>query len=159
MNKGAEILISRMQSNPEEFEGEGEAGFSKWDRVLSMASRCISEEDTEALKSALRVIKQGEFTKIVMGVLLDEPKQREIPLTGFGAGGAGAVIRTGTGLMNPLQNSYNQNIQNQQALAKSYQTQQLQSQSNYSNPKRTPTLAEKLGASINKLTSKPANKP
>tara|TARA_R110000868_G_scaffold123094_4_gene326236 strand:+ start:742 stop:1206 length:465 start_codon:yes stop_codon:yes gene_type:complete len=154
MNKGAEILISRMQSNPEEFEGEGEAGFSKWDRVLNMASRCISEEDTEALKSALRVIKQGEFTKIVMGVLLDEPKQREIPLTGFGAVGAGAVIRTGTGLMNPIQNPYNQNIQNQQL-----QNQQLQSQSNYSNPKHTPTLAEKLGAKFEALTSKLSNKP
>jgi hypothetical protein len=143
MNKGVEILISRMQSNPEEFEGEGEAGYSKWDRVLHMASRCISEEDTEALKSALRVIKQGEFTKIVMGVLLDEPKQREIPLGGLVGGGGGG----GAG-MNPLQNGYNQNMLNQQALS-----------NNYSNPKHAPTLAEKLGAKFKALSSMPAKRP
>jgi hypothetical protein len=71
--------------------------------------------------------------------------------------GAGAVIRTGAGL-NPLQNAYNQNIQNQQALANIYQTQQALANI-YQTQQPPASVAEKLKAAIKGLSSKPAKRP
>lgn len=89
MNKGIEILLARMESNPEEFLGDG-----KWARVVhAVANRnagvdtldistpswlyWLSDEDVAAFMAGMAKIHADDFTKYVMEALLVEPKKAE----------------------------------------------------------------------------------
>lgn len=90
MNKGVEILIERMGSNPDEFVPIKPYGNipSKWREFIgAMFARkqgtrgdppfhdlpFISDEDVEAFHAKLNEIRSDHFTKQVMATLLDTP--------------------------------------------------------------------------------------
>ena len=72
MNKGMEILIARMKSNPEEFKPNGYqvGGHSKWEDILYRWADCLDEDDLTAFKKELRLVRQELFTREVMKHLL-----------------------------------------------------------------------------------------
>jgi len=76
MNKGVEILLERMKSNPEEFEYRIDMDCDKWTNLFRDYESVLEPEDVEAYKSARRKMLQDKFTSEVMKELLD-PK----PLT------------------------------------------------------------------------------
>lgn len=90
MNKGVEILIERMGSNPDEFVPTKPYGNPppKWREFISaMFARkqgakgespfhdlpFLSDEDVEAFHTRLNEIRSDHFTKQVMATLLDTP--------------------------------------------------------------------------------------
>lgn len=89
MNQGVEVLLSRMDSNPDEFVGMDWPMKSKWDWLLDdlrrrvlpthedkergyVALRFLSDEEVQALWSKLESLRADEFTKKVMQTLLHE---------------------------------------------------------------------------------------
>jgi hypothetical protein len=76
MNKGIEILLERMDSNPEEFVVNATIGVNKWDRLLHNYASVLDEEDIEAYQAKLKQIAKDQFTAEVMKELLD-PKPSE----------------------------------------------------------------------------------
>jgi len=79
MNAGVELLLKRMETNPEEFYtddpypiGRG----AKWDALIQRFKHHLSPEDRDALNAGFDSIMQQKFTEIVLEGLVD-PK----PLT------------------------------------------------------------------------------
>ena len=67
MNKGVEILLARMESNPEEFD----VGYStKWQQLISAYREILEPEDKKALDDALNKLLQQTFTEKVIKELL-----------------------------------------------------------------------------------------
>lgn len=88
MNQGVEILLSRMDSNPEEFVGD-EAHKWGWvvnglyDRVLEENAKALpylNDEEVEALWDKFNVIRRDSFTHRVMETLLEDAQ--ELPTAG-----------------------------------------------------------------------------
>jgi hypothetical protein len=77
MNKGIEILLERMKSNPEEFEYRIDMDCDKWTNLFRDYESVLEPEDVEAYKSARRKMLQDKFTSEVMRELLD-PKPLEL---------------------------------------------------------------------------------
>jgi hypothetical protein len=81
MNKGVEILLERMKSNPEEFVPEYDGGTTKWGMVIGHFQAYLSKEDKETLDTAWKetvvTAMQEKFTQAVMKELLD-PKSLEL---------------------------------------------------------------------------------
>jgi hypothetical protein len=76
MNKGVEILLARMESNPDEFVvKEGVVG--KWDNIVRAYENVLDPEDAKAYKDAKNALLQQQFTSEVMKELLD-PKSLEL---------------------------------------------------------------------------------
>lgn len=94
MNKGVEMLLDRMDSNPEEFLPSDIIGFhsypKKWRHIISAWSawregvddrggasltqlHYLSAEDLDALNTKLNTMHADLFTKHVMATLLDAP--------------------------------------------------------------------------------------
>ena len=97
MNKGVEILLERIKTNPEEFEGQGRD--SKWENIVYRYADWLDEEDKEAFKNALKQMRQEKFTEEVMKELLAPEeedslgkswytKQTAMPLGGQTLGGS-----------------------------------------------------------------------
>ena len=88
MNQGVEILLARMDSNPDEFVGMDWPMKSKWDWLLDdlrrrMAPtkedkefgqplRFLSDEEVRMLWEKLESLRADQFTKAVMRTLLEE---------------------------------------------------------------------------------------
>jgi hypothetical protein len=97
MNKGIEILLERMDSNPEEFVINPSVGVNKWDRLLHNYVSILDKEDIEAYQTKLKQVAKDQFTKEVMKELLD-PKldltqyiAKGTTVTTLGTWGTGAV--------------------------------------------------------------------
>ncbi len=78
MNQGVEILLARMDSHPQEFDGGSSLGpYGRWtrtiERVLAIGSN-FTKEERDALTEKLRGIARESFTQEVMKKLLDEPE-------------------------------------------------------------------------------------
>jgi hypothetical protein len=71
MNKGVEILLERMKSNPEEFEYRIDLDADRWTILFRDYESVLEPEDVEAYKSARRKMLQDKFTADVMKELLD----------------------------------------------------------------------------------------
>ena len=71
MNKGIEILLERMKSNPEEFEYRIDLDADRWTILFRDYESVLEPEDVEAYKSARRKMLQDKFTEAVMKELLD----------------------------------------------------------------------------------------
>ena len=69
METGTEILIARMQTNPEEFSTPASLGYSKWSRVIAMANDVLPKEEMEAIKEAERRLRIDNFNGEVLKVL------------------------------------------------------------------------------------------
>lgn len=97
MNKGVEMLISRMQSNPDEFKPYGVGGGGKWERLLNDWASCIDEEDMKSFRTALRETHQKLFTQQVMKYLLHVDEAESVTLSTGATQGSWGV----TGIVNP----------------------------------------------------------
>ena len=74
MNEGVRLLIERMKTNPEEFEFEEGALYSsnKWGKFVHNAlvdDGTFSEEERDAVKSALHQVRRELFTANVIRTL------------------------------------------------------------------------------------------
>jgi len=90
MNKGIEILLNRMDSNPEEFIGTGSR--SKWRDYFTTYKEYLNEEDVKAFETKLNTLIQDKFTETIMKELLeDKPSEGKSmgrhPIQGTGLGG------------------------------------------------------------------------
>ncbi len=97
MNKGIEILLERMKSNPEEI-GSKEGRFDKWTTLVREYEGVLSEEDQRAFFEARKQLLQDQFTAEVMKELLD-PKS-ESPYTV-----RGSVMHSGGVTLSPYSNT------------------------------------------------------
>lgn len=72
MLDGIEILIARMQTNPEEFvEGVNSFTRNKWFKLIDVYEDCIPQEDLDAFYKAVESIRRQGFNKCVMEILMD----------------------------------------------------------------------------------------
>ena len=79
MNEGVEILLRRMESNPDEFLATGGGMFSdsKWMRLIDQYEKHLDKGDVEALEAGMRKIQQNKFKETVLGELLDPKEERD----------------------------------------------------------------------------------
>jgi hypothetical protein len=66
MNEGVKILLARMETNPEEFNGE----VNKWGNLLQYYKAYLDPEDANALNEGINKLLQQRFTEAVMKELL-----------------------------------------------------------------------------------------
>lgn len=74
MNKGIEILLSRMESSPEEFLTGNKSG--KWQHLLEKYEDHMTEEERKAVFTKYHELKMGKFTEAVMKELLEEQEEK-----------------------------------------------------------------------------------
>jgi hypothetical protein len=92
MNKGVELLIARMKSNPEEFKpneyvvGGGVNGTSKWENLLHNWRHCLTEEELKAFQEALRETHRELFHQEVMKHLFRVSEMQQEEYMTFNAG-------------------------------------------------------------------------
>lgn len=101
MNKGIEILLSRMGSHPEEFftdlrdvSSVGWRPGGRWSYEIAFAlseHSGFSEEEREELRRKLRELQQESFTQLVMTKLFEVPNK---PSNGYNlnAGQLGSTV-------------------------------------------------------------------
>lgn len=67
-----ELLLARMDSNPEEFSGGG-----RWERLIARNRAFLPMEDQMALTDKINTLRLETFHKEVMSELLAEPREPE----------------------------------------------------------------------------------
>ena len=72
MNKGVEILLARMESNPDEFMGVN----NKWVNLMDSYEDHMAEEDRKALYAKYSTLHMDKFTEHVMKKLLEEQQEK-----------------------------------------------------------------------------------
>ena len=81
MNRGVEILIARMKSNPEEFKPDnytvGGVGASRWESLLHNWRHCLTEEELKAFQDALKETHRELFSQEVMKHILHKGETQE----------------------------------------------------------------------------------
>ena len=79
MNEGVEILLRRMESNPDEFLEDHTSiiSRSKWMRLIDQYEKHLDKSDVEALEAGMRKIQQNKFKETVLGELLDPKEERD----------------------------------------------------------------------------------
>lgn len=106
MNQGVEILLARMDSNPDEFVSWDGYVVGKWDWIMrdvqkrALGNRVdledgvvrvpfLSDEEVKALWNKVESLRADQFTKKVMRTLLEEEEEvnplADAMLGGFGA--------------------------------------------------------------------------
>ena len=73
MNKGIEILLARMDSNPDEFMGIN----NKWVNLMDSYEDHMVEEDRKALYAKYSALHMDKFTEHVMKKLLAEQEEKK----------------------------------------------------------------------------------
>ena len=67
MNTGVEILLKRMESNPEDFDYQPQYGSpSRWMRLADHACEIATTEERDALEAGLKEVRRVRFTELVM---------------------------------------------------------------------------------------------
>ena len=74
MNKGIEILLARMESNPDEFVTGNKSG--KWLHLIEQFEDNMEPEERKALFTKLNELRMGKFTERVMKELLAEQEEK-----------------------------------------------------------------------------------
>lgn len=80
MNRGIELLLARMKSNPDEFEPSAynvSAG-SMWDNLVHDWRHCLTEEELDTYKTALKEVHRELFTQKVMKHILTAGEEHEV---------------------------------------------------------------------------------
>ena len=88
MNQGVEILLARMDSNPDEFVGTSWPSKNKWawvvddlrrrmtptkeDKEFGLPLRFLSDDEVRTLWEKLESLRADQFTKAVMQTLLED---------------------------------------------------------------------------------------
>ena len=94
MNQGVEILLARMDSNPDEFVGTSWPQSNKWgwvvedlrrrmaptkeDKEFGLPLRFLSDEEVRMLWEKLESLRADQFTKAVMRTLLEEEDEHVV---------------------------------------------------------------------------------
>lgn len=73
MNKGIEILLARMDSNPDEFVTGNKS--SKWLHIMERFEDHMTDEERKALFDKYNALKMDKFTEIVMKELFEEKEE------------------------------------------------------------------------------------
>lgn len=73
MHQAIELLLKRMESNPEEFV---HATKNRWKHIIKRYEHLFSEEENAVIKTKLREIEFGEFHKELMAELLYGEERR-----------------------------------------------------------------------------------
>lgn len=105
MNKGVEIILKRIETNPEEFCFLGDRPSKKWHRLILVlcdperSGSFISEEERELLQRKLCVVTGEAFTQEVLAVLTRDDSSDQYmtslkPMLALCAGQAVAPIFT-----------------------------------------------------------------
>lgn len=95
MNQGVEILLSRMDSNPDEFT----TARGKWDWIMDGVNRRVAgkdkdvlayltDEEAQVLYDKMQLLARDGFTRSVMETLLEESEVNpfaDAVMQGFGA--------------------------------------------------------------------------
>lgn len=79
MHPAVELLLKRMESNPDEFV-QGHKRHHKWERLIEKYSEFMDKEDKDALKQKYRVIQMDQMHKSVMAELLYGDEKPSDPL-------------------------------------------------------------------------------
>lgn len=81
MNTGVEILLQRMKDNPEDFylPANPNRSVNRWSRLLEYAfdSQILTQEESDALRTALHETKRERFTELVMKELAGEGESED----------------------------------------------------------------------------------
>lgn len=80
MNRGIELLIARMKSNPDEFEPSAynvSAG-SMWDSLVHDWRHCLTDEELDTYKTALKEVHRELFARKVMKHILTAGEVHEV---------------------------------------------------------------------------------
>lgn len=87
MNTGVELLLKRMETNPDDFVySPHSGGMSRWMRLVDHAigEELLTLEEHDAIKAGLKEVKRLRFTEMVMTELAgveDEPSEEGKSLT------------------------------------------------------------------------------
>lgn len=110
MNKGIEILLARMDSNPDEFMGVN----NKWVNLIESHEDYMTDEDRKALFAKLHELRMDKFTEHVMKKLLAEQEEKTEEFGAYPQSLANSMAQTQQQMCNVLAQSqlYN-NAQNQ----------------------------------------------
>lgn len=73
MNKGIEILLARMESNPDEFMGVN----NKWSNLIESHEDYMTDEDRRALFAKLHALRMDRFTEHVMKELFKDKETEQ----------------------------------------------------------------------------------
>lgn len=76
-NEGLHILLNRLKSNPEDFDGIGgpnEWNTNKWSKLIAevLNAQWFSEEEKQQINSALTQMRRTNFTRKVLVVLTED---------------------------------------------------------------------------------------
>ena len=90
MNKGIEILIKRMESNPDEFKRNG-----RWHIIINQINTdFLTQEDVETFKTAYAQVREQHFTESVIQTLFEAENEEEYEYgTGLYKGPAAAFLK------------------------------------------------------------------
>jgi len=82
MNEGVQIILERMKTHPDEFDGVGAIhnsqytlGGSKWGTVISRYWEFITEEEHAALKAGITEANRQNLTSAVLRTLTNTPER------------------------------------------------------------------------------------
>lgn len=79
MNEGVQLILKRMESNPEEFMGEaGSNGdYGRWDRlvraVLENSAAIFTPAEENAMRTAALKLRRDKFTAKVLEIITRDP--------------------------------------------------------------------------------------
>jgi uncharacterized protein YlxW (UPF0749 family) len=77
MHQAIELLLKRMESNPEEFaETPNKLGVGKWMRLVDRYRGYFTEEEGKAFQDKLRELRMNELQKEIMAELLYGEERR-----------------------------------------------------------------------------------
>ncbi len=85
MNEGIQLLLRRMESNPEEFNGipQSNTEFGRWERcmrfVLEDTSDLFTKEEQDVVRAAAIKLRRDKFTGRVLAVLTSDPAKYAEP--------------------------------------------------------------------------------
>ena len=117
MSSGVRTLISRMETNPDEFF----RGEMKWQFIYEVSFReVLTEAEKDALQEALRVVRRHEFDSIVMEELLRDKEDFRYSSVGYTIGSTLNVTTTKPNLQIGSQTLSEEDIKNFKASALSW---------------------------------------
>jgi hypothetical protein len=99
MNRGIEILLERMDSNPEEFVPDYDGGSTKWNALISRYHNFLTKEELEAFSNTQKIIvtqaMRERLTQEVMKEILDPKPDEGQERMRIGIGGTGIGVTLG----------------------------------------------------------------
>lgn len=81
MNQGIEILLARMDTNPDEFVKNSHGLHGRWTSDIQLVfnnTDAFTDEERQAVYSKLQQLERDMFTNRVMKKLLTEPEEPEV---------------------------------------------------------------------------------